>query len=299
MPWVESLPDLLLRPMVEAALREDLGDAGDITSALLPPDLTTTADIVSREAGICCGLDLARLSFAAFDPKTQFTPLCRDGEQIVAGSSLAQVSGKAVALLTAERVALNFMSHLSGIATATAQMNEAIRSTPNGEGVRLTCTRKTLPGLRLVEKYALRCGGGFNHRFGLYDAVLLKDNHLAMLHSPAQAVARARQRVGHLVKIEIEVDDLSQLAEILKGEFLPDAVLLDNMSIDQLLQAVAMRNGAGCLNLILEASGGVSLTTVAEIAATGIDVISAGSLTHSSRALDIGLDFTRGERCGV
>ena len=288
---VDSLPDLLLRPLVEAALREDLGDAGDITSALLPAELMATADLVSRQDGICCGLDLARLSFAAIDPATEFTPHCRDGAQLAAGDRLASIRGPAVALLTAERVALNFMIHLSGIATATAQMIAAIRSSPNGEQVHLTCTRKTLPGLRLVEKYALRCGGGNNHRFGLYDAVLLKDNHLAMLGSPARAIALARQKVGHLVKIEIEVDELEQLSEILHGEALPDAILLDNMTPKQLRQAVAMRTETQCNQVIFEASGSVSLATVAEIAATGIDLISAGFLTHSSRALDIGLDF--------
>ena len=288
---IAALPDFALRPLVEAALAEDLGLAGDVTSAILPAELIATAEIVSRESGICCGLDLARLSFASLDPEIKFTAHCADGEAVTAGMSLATVTGRAQAVLSGERVALNFMTHLSGIATATAAMIAAIRAVKGGESVRLSCTRKTLPGLRMVQKYALRCGGGSNHRFGLYDAILLKDNHLALFETPSAAVARARQQAGHLVKIEIEVDRLEQLADILAAETLPDVVLLDNMTPNLLRQAVEMRRAADRGSIILEASGGVTLATVAEIAATGVEVISAGWLTHSSRALDLGLDF--------
>ncbi|MDI9408981.1 MAG: carboxylating nicotinate-nucleotide diphosphorylase [Candidatus Pacebacteria bacterium] len=288
---IAPLPDLLLRPLVTAALAEDLGLAGDITTELIAADRHATAAIVARQGGVCCGLDLARLSFASLDEAVEFRPSCHDGESVTAGMTLATVRGCARSLLSGERVALNYMTHLSGIATATAAMVAEIRRVKGGESVRLSCTRKTLPGLRMVQKYAVRCGGGSNHRFGLFDAILLKDNHLALMGSPAAAVAMARQRVGHLVGIEIEVDRLDQLDELLSAAVKPDVVLLDNMSPDQLRLAVGMRLAKGCLSVLFEASGGVQLSTVAELAATGVEIISAGWLTHSSRGLDIGLDF--------
>lgn len=280
-----SLPDVLLRPLVETALREDLGRAGDVTTnALIPSELQNLAMLRTRQAGVVAGLDLARLSFNSLDPCLVFTPLKKDGDAINAGDCLARVEGNAGNILSAERVALNFLCHLSGIASETRKLVDAVKP----HKAHICCTRKTTPGLRLLEKYAVRAGGGSNHRFGLDDAVLIKDNHIALAGGIAPAVERARKTIGHLMKIELEVDTLEQLDAALA--LLPacpiDAVLLDNMPPAMLTQAVEKIAG----RLIAEASGNVTLQTVAAIAATGVDVISVGWITHSAPILDIGLD---------
>jgi nicotinate-nucleotide pyrophosphorylase (carboxylating) len=280
-----SLPDNFLLPMVENALHEDLGRVGDITTdAIIPADAKSKATINTRQDGVVAGLGLARLAFHALDPKIIFTPLKKDGDVIKAGESLAHVEGKARAILTAERVALNFMCHLSGIATETHKLVEAVKP----HKARIFCTRKTNPGLRLVEKYAVRAGGGSNHRFGLYEAILIKDNHIAMAGGIKPALEMVKKAVGQTVKVELEVDTLEQLDEALA--LLPtlpiDAVLLDNMSVETLKKAVDKVGG----RIVTEASGGVTLKNVNEIAATGVDVISVGWITHSAPVLDIGVD---------
>jgi nicotinate-nucleotide pyrophosphorylase (carboxylating) len=278
---VAALPAVLIEPLVRAALIEDLGRAGDITSdAIVPAALTARLALVSRQHGVVAGLDLAALAFRLIDPAIRIDVIRGDGSAIAPGDIIAWVAGSARALLTAERVALNFLGHLSGIASATAAITASIQP----HKARVTCTRKTLPGLRAVQKYAIRAGGGANHRFGLDDAVLIKDNHIAVAGGLAPAVQRARAAIGHLVKIEIEVDTLDQLREALT---LPvDAVLLDNMSLSTLREAVALVGGT----LITEASGGINAATAPAIAATGVDLLSIGWLTHSATVLDIGLD---------
>jgi nicotinate-nucleotide pyrophosphorylase (carboxylating) len=277
------LPDFLLEEMVSAALREDLGRAGDLTTAALGAMAArpAKASFVARQAGTIAGLDLARLAFRRIDPALTFTLHVADGDRVAPGTRLADVAGAAGGILTAERVALNFLCHLSGIATETQAFVEAVRPYP----VAIVDTRKTLPGLRAVQKYAVRAGGGGNHRFGLDDAVLIKDNHVALAGGIGAAIEAVRANVGHLVKIEVEVDTLDQLAEALR--FPIDAVLLDNMTPEQVREAVQRTAG----RVLLEASGGVTLATVATLAATGVDLISSGALTHSARALDIGLDM--------
>ncbi|MGC8493271.1 MAG: carboxylating nicotinate-nucleotide diphosphorylase [Syntrophobacteraceae bacterium] len=276
------LPDIMLEPLVRAALVEDLGRAADVTTeAVVAEGQVGGAALVARQTGVVAGLDLARLAFCTLDPATRFDVARPDGSEVKPGEVIATVEGSARALLTAERTALNFLCHLSGIATATQILVKAARP----HKARICCTRKTTPGLRSVEKYAVRAGGGVNHRFGLDDAVLIKDNHIAMAGGVRIAVERARAAVGHLVKIELEVDTLDQLREALE---LPiDAVLLDNMEPKTLVEAVALVGG----RFITEASGGITPATVPSIAATGVDIISAGYLTHSAPALDIGLDF--------
>ena len=277
-----ELPPFLVERAVAAALEEDLGQAGDITTdPIIPPHATAEAEIVARKAGVIAGLDLAAASFKALDPDAQFVADVADGAHVAAGARLARVQGKARALLSAERVALNFLGHLSGIATLTAAYVAAIEGTK----ARIACTRKTTPGLRAFEKYAVRAGGGINHRFGLYDAVLVKDNHIAAAGGLAQALAKLRARTGHLVKVEVEVDTLDQLDEAL--HFPIDAVLLDNMDVATLKKAVAMVDG----RVLTEASGGVNLQTVRKIAETGVDLISVGALTHSAPRLDLALEW--------
>jgi nicotinate-nucleotide pyrophosphorylase (carboxylating) len=279
---VTPLPKLLLEPLVRAALVEDLGRAGDITTdALVPSHTEAAAAFVAREAGVLAGLDLAELAFMLVDPGVRLERLIEDGAHLQPGDVIARLAGPARGILTGERVALNFMGHLSGIATATAGIAQAIAHTK----ARIVCTRKTTPGLRMVEKYAVRCGGGANHRFGLDDAILIKDNHIAIAGGVGPALTRARAHAGHLVKIEIEVDTLVQLQEVLAIGV--DAVLLDNMSPEQLRQAVAMVDGRA----ITEASGRINPQTARSVADTGVDLISAGWLTHSVRTLDIGLDI--------
>ncbi|MEO5324290.1 carboxylating nicotinate-nucleotide diphosphorylase [Mesorhizobium sp. CC13] len=275
------LPRIMLEPLVRAALVEDLGRAGDITTdAIVPADLQANLVLAARQPGVVAGLDLAVLAFGLIDPAIVIAISKPDGSRVAPGDVIATLSGPARGLLTGERVALNFLSHLSGIATATAGIVDAVA----GHKARIVCTRKTTPGLRALEKYAVRCGGGSNHRFGLDDAVLIKDNHIAIAGGVRPAIERARANVGHLVKIEVEVDTLAQLDEVLALGV--DAVLLDNMAPGTLTQAVQMVGGRA----IIEASGRVNPTTAPAIAASGVDLISVGWLTHSAPILDIGLD---------
>jgi nicotinate-nucleotide pyrophosphorylase (carboxylating) len=275
-------PAILIEPIVRAALVEDLGRAGDITTdAIAPVDLKTTTAMVARQEGVVAGLDLAALAFRLIDPAIVLAEKRPDGERAAAGETIALVEGPARGVLTAERVALNFVSRLSGVATATASLVAAVAGTK----ARIVCTRKTTPLLRAIEKYAVRAGGGTNHRFGLDDAALIKDNHIAIAGGVAEAIRRVRARVGHLVKIEVEVDTLVQLDEALQVGV--DAVLLDNMSLEDLARAVATIAGRA----ISEASGRVTAETAPAIAATGVDLISVGWLTHSAPILDIGLDY--------
>jgi nicotinate-nucleotide pyrophosphorylase (carboxylating) len=275
------LNPLLIDEAVRRALDEDLGRAGDITTlATIPAEARAGAVIAARKPGVVAGLPLAAAAFRILDPTVGFQPELEDGSRVEAGALLARVGGSARSLLAAERVALNFLGRLSGIATLTAAYVDRVRGTK----ARIVCTRKTTPGLRALEKYAVRCGGGSNHRYGLDDAVLIKDNHIAVAGGVRQALQAAKAAVGHLVKIEIEVDTLEQLAEVLEEG--ADVVLLDNMSVERLREAVAMVGG----RMRTEASGGVNLDTVAAIAATGVDMISVGALTHSAPVLDLGLD---------
>lgn len=281
MPLIEPMPSLLVEPIVRAALIEDLGRAGDITTqAVVPAAARMTAVIASRQAGIVAGAEIGVLAFRLLEPGMGIEILRRDGESVAPGEAVLRLDGPARAVLTAERTALNLMSRLSGIATATARLVAAARP----HKARITCTRKTTPGLRALEKHAVRAGGGANHRFGLDDAVLIKDNHIVVAGGVAPAIERARAAIGHLVKIEVEVDRLDQLDEALAVGV--DAVLLDNMTPALLADAVRRTGGRA----ILEASGRVSVETVPAIAATGVDLISAGWLTHSAPILDLGLD---------
>lgn len=280
-PHLVRLPDLLLAPLVTAALAEDLGRAGDITSnATIPAHVGSALVLRARDHGVIAGLDLARLAFAAISADIVLTVVRDDGHIVAPGDLIARVTGPARAILTAERVALNFLCQLSGVATATHTIARAIAHTK----ARVCDTRKTIPGLRAVQKYAVRCGGGVNHRFGLDDAVLIKDNHVAVAGGVLPAIAAARAAIGHLVKIEIEVDTLAQLDEVLRVGV--DAVLLDNMTPDMLREAVAMIGGRA----IAEASGRITPETAPAIAEAGVDLISAGWLTHSAKVFDIGLD---------
>lgn len=280
-PAIVPLPDLMLEPLVKSALLEDLGRAGDITTdAIVPRETQAQTRLVARQAGVLAGQDLARLAFGLVDPRIDFLPRLADGTRLQAGAEIAVVRGPARGMLTAERTALNFLCHLSGVATATASIVDAIRA----YRTKVTCTRKTLPGLRAVQKYAVRVGGGSNHRYGLDDAVLIKDNHIAIAGSVTAALQRARAMVGHMVKIELEVDTLAQLDEALRAGV--DVVLLDNMDAATLREAVGRVDGRA----ITEASGGITPASAPEIAATGVDLIAVGWLTHSVRVLDIGLD---------
>jgi len=276
------LPQIMIEPLVRMALLEDLGRAGDLTTdAIVPAAHRAATRLVARQPGVVAGLDLARLAFQLIDPAIEIRIERGDGAAVVPGDVIAAVSGPARGILTAERVALNLLCRLSGIATATAGVVAAIRDTRTD----IVCTRKTTPGLRAVEKYAVRVGGGSNHRFGLDDAVLIKDNHVAIAGSVTEALKRAKAGVGHLVKIELEVDTLDQLREALEHGV--DAVLLDNMDAETLTKAVAMVAGRA----VTEASGRITPATASLIAATGVDLISIGWLTHSVGVLDIGLDY--------
>lgn len=278
---IEQLPDLLVEPVVRAALAEDLGRAGDITAqACLPADAVLEATFGVRKAGVLSGLSCARLAILALDPTAVFAPAAADGDRVEPGAIVARVKANARALLSAERTALNLMGRMSGVASLTRLYVDQTA----GTRAQIVDTRKTTPGLRHLEKYAVRCGGGVNHRFGLDDAILIKDNHIAACGSVGEAVRRARAFAGHLVKVEVEVDTLEQLDEALGHR--PDVVMLDNFTPDQLRQAVAVNAGRA----VLEASGGVNLDTVRAIAETGVDIISVGALTHSAPVLDIGLD---------
>lgn len=271
-----------MRPLLEHALREDLGIAGDLTTdAIVAPEAMATASLRSRRPGRIAGLLVAAETFRLLDPQAELAVSHADGTDVPGGAELARVRGRARALLSAERSALNLLCRLSGIATATRDLVRAIGRTPPS----VVCTRKTTPGLRALEKYAVRVGGGANHRFGLHDAVLIKDNHRAVAGSLREAVERVRSSVGHLVKIEIEVDTLAQVEQAL--ELGVEALLLDNMGLHELARAVSMCRGRA----LTEASGGITPETAPEVAATGVDLLSVGWLTHSAPALDVGLDF--------
>ncbi|HVK45266.1 MAG TPA: carboxylating nicotinate-nucleotide diphosphorylase [Micropruina sp.] len=278
---MRTLPRLVIEPIVRAALLEDLGRAGDLTTdSTIPPDATATVQLVSRDPGVVAGLGLAELAWQLVDPAIRTEIHLADGSRVEPGIVIATASGPARGLLSGERVALNFLGHLSGVATGTATIADAIAHTR----AKVADTRKTIPGLRALQKYAVRCGGGANHRFGLDDAVLIKDNHIAVAGGVRAAVEAAKSSVGHLVKIEVEVDSLAMLAELL--EVGADVVLLDNMGPDQLREAVTMVDG----RMVTEASGRITPETAVPIAEAGVDLISVGWLTHSARVLDIGLD---------
>lgn len=279
------LNPLVIDKAVRAALEEDFGRAGDITSmATIPASAKARAVIATRKPGVVSGVDVARAAFRMVDPAVSFTVLNEDGASIAAGDVVARIEGPARALLSAERVALNFLGRMSGIATLTQRHASLIAHTK----AKVCCTRKTTPGLRAFEKHAVRCGGGMNHRFGLDDAFLIKDNHIAVCGGVANALRAAKREAGHLVKIEIEVDTLDQLRSVIAEG--ADVVLLDNMTNDQLREAVAMIDG----RMRAEASGGVNLDTIKGIAETGVDLISVGALTHSASVLDLGLDIEIG-----
>ena len=279
---IPSLPLLMVEPVVCAALLEDLGRAGDLTTdAIVPPSERARTALVARQPGIVAGLDAAATAFRLVDPAIEVSVQRPDGTRLAPGDLIATIAGPARGMLTAERVALNFLGHLSGVASAAATLVEAVR----GHKARICCTRKTMPGLRALQKYAVRVGGGMSHRFGLDDGVLIKDNHVAVAGGIRRAILAARRGVGHLVKIEVEVDTLDQLEEALATGV--DAVLLDNMTPDQLAVAVRMIDGRA----IAEASGRITPLIAPAIAASGVDLISAGWLTHSASVLDIGLDW--------
>jgi nicotinate-nucleotide pyrophosphorylase (carboxylating) len=276
------MPSLLYEDVVRRALLEDLGRAGDVTTdAVAPPGLTGRGVLLARVGGRIAGLETAQLAFRLLDADARFDVRRRDGQDVEPGGIVARVESSARALLAAERTALNLLGHLSGIATATRDVLKRLEGLPT----RVTCTRKTTPGLRALEKHAVRAGGGSNHRFGLDDAVLLKDNHLALAGSVAEAVRRVRRAVGHMVKVEVEVDTLEQLDEALAVGV--DVVLLDNMDLPTLREAVRRARG----RVLTEASGGIRPETARAVAETGVDILSLGWLTHSAPSLDVTLDI--------
>jgi nicotinate-nucleotide pyrophosphorylase (carboxylating) len=275
------LSDVIIEPIVRLALAEDLGRAGDVTAQATIVSQTPVEWVIrTRQAGVIAGLDAASLAMRLVDPNVSFSVVSADGSKVMAGDTIARLKGSAQSLLTAERVMLNFIGQLSGIATLTAKYVAEIQGTK----AKVACTRKTSPGMRALAKKAVRLGGGSNHRFGLDDAILIKDNHVAAAGGVAQALTRAKANAGHLLPIEVEVDSLSQLDQAIK--FNPNCIMLDNFSLEDLRKAVIRVDG----KIVLEASGGVSLTTVRAIAQTGVDIISVGAITHSAPCLDIGLD---------
>jgi len=276
-------------PIIRRALEEDLGLAGDLSAeASVPADTVSAARIVARRPGRVAGLEVARAVFLEIDPSLDVSLHVTDGDDVEAGTMLGRVSGAARSILTAERTALNLLGRMSGVATATARLVKAVE----GTGARVADTRKTTPGLRVLDKYAVRMGGGINHRFGLFDAVMIKDNHLVAAGGIRAAVEAARARVGHMVKIEVEVANLDQLAELI--DVGADVVMLDNMDLETLKKAVEMVDG----RMVTEASGSITIDTVWQVAETGVDVISAGSITHSAPVLDVALDFEGGRAPG-
>jgi nicotinate-nucleotide pyrophosphorylase (carboxylating) len=282
MTRVEPLPALIIEPIVRHALLEDLGRAGDITSeATIPADRNARVVAVARQPGAIAGLTAGLMAFSLFDPSLNVATFAADGDRVQKGARLATVQGRARSILSAERVALNLLGQLSGVASATARFVDAVKGTK----ARIICTRKTTPGLRALEKFAVRCGGGVNHRFGLDDGILIKDNHIAIAGGVRVAIQAAQRHAGHMVRIECEVDSLAQLEDALSAG--ANAVLLDNMPPEVLREAVRINAGRA----VLEASGGVTLETVRAIAETGVDLISTGWITHSAPALDVALDF--------
>ena len=278
-----ALPDLILEPLVRAALMEDLGTYGDVTTrSVIPEGTTYSARLRARAEGVVSGMQIARLAFHLVDPTLEVRTLKEDGSTISKGDTLMEIEGSAAAIMSAERVALNFAGRLSGIATLTA----ACVAETKGTETRITCTRKTTPGLRMVEKQAVLHGGGFNHRFSLSDAILIKDNHIAAAGGIRPVLQAVKSNASHMIRVEIEVDTLAQLEEVL-DEGGADVVLLDNMDTATLREAVEMARG----RIVLEASGNMTLPRIAEVAATGVNYISMGALTHSATTLDLGLDF--------
>ncbi len=276
------LDSFLIEPYVRSALHEDLGRSGDLTSDLIvDPQVSGKAYVNARKAGVVSGLKLVETVYKCLDNSVKVSPLVQDGDEVKAKENLIEIEGSLKSILTGERVGLNFVGHMSGIATETRKIVEVVKGTK----ARVCCTRKTTPGLRVVEKYAVRCGGGFNHRLGLDDAILIKDNHIAACGSLLTAIERVRNGVGHMVKIEVEVDNLEQFKQVLDAGI--DVILLDNMSVSDMAQAVSINNGQA----VLEASGGITLKTAQEIAETGVDILSLGWLTHSAPNFDVGLDF--------
>lgn len=282
MTGVAPLSPFIIEPLVRMALAEDLGRAGDITSdSTVPESARACVVIAAREEGRIAGLDIAEAAFRMVDASLKITRLIREGADVKKGDEVMKVEGRARSILTAERVALNFMGHMSGVATLTLKMVRAV----GNHKAKIAATRKTLPGLRAVQKYAVMVGGGIPHRYGLDDAVLIKDNHIAMSGGVRNAIRNAKAHIGHTVKIEVEVDTLEQLADVLDEGV--DIVMLDNMTGEQMKQAVAMVGGRA----VVEASGGVTLARIPEIAATGVDLISSGAITHSAPNFDVGLDY--------
>ena len=279
---LHPLPSFIVERAVRAALEEDLGDAGDITSqSTIPAGTQSRVVLRARQPGVIAGLDAARTAFRLMDPNMKISVRKPDGSRVEPGDVIAVIEGDARAIVTGERVALNFLGHLSGVASSTARIVDAVA----GTSARICCTRKTTPGLRALEKYAVRAGGGVNHRFGLYDAILIKDNHIARAGGVAAAIDGARAKAGHMVQIEMEVDTLEQFEEALKLGV--PVILLDNMDPATLKRAVELNQGRA----VLDASGRVTEETAAEIAASGVDYISVGWITHSAPCLDIGLDY--------
>ncbi|WP_420585305.1 carboxylating nicotinate-nucleotide diphosphorylase [Ruegeria sp.] len=278
-----ALPDLILEPMVRSALMEDLGANGDVTTlTVIPSDVTYDARLNAREDAVVSGMQIAALAFRLVDPTLQVITHVADGQRCSKGDTLMEIKGSAASILSGERVALNFAGRMTGVATSTA----ALVAETKGTKARITCTRKTTPGLRIVEKQAVLHGGGFNHRFSLSDAILIKDNHIAAAGGVRAVLEATKARASHMMKVEIEVDTLDQLAQVLEVGG-ADVVLLDNMPPEVLKQAVALVDG----RIVTEASGNISRDTVAAVAATGVDYISSGALTHSYRTVDLGLDF--------
>ncbi|MFV1495075.1 carboxylating nicotinate-nucleotide diphosphorylase [Phaeobacter sp. JH20_02] len=282
-PSFATLPDLILEPLVRAALLEDLGQSGDITTrAVIPAGTTYEARLNARDTGVISGMQIARIAFHLVDPSLKIETRVADGSPCTPGQTLMTIAGSAASILSGERVALNFAGRLSGIASLTASFVAETK----GTATRITCTRKTTPGLRMVEKQAVLHGGGYNHRYGLSDAILIKDNHIAAAGGVAAVLRAATANVSHMMKVEIEVDTLEQLQEVLETGG-ADVVLLDNMDTPTLTKAVAMAKG----HLVTEASGNMRRDRIAEVSATGVDYISSGALTHSAQTLDLGLDF--------
>ncbi len=272
--------DLSLREIVWRALQEDIG-TGDVSASLIPDNIEAKAHIVSKSKGVIAGLILVKLTFKILDERISFVPELQDGQRGEKGDIIASVEGQARSILMGERVALNFLQRLSGIATMTATFVEAVKGYP----VRIVDTRKTTPNLRLLEKYAVRVGGGHNHRFGLYDAVMIKDNHIVALGSISEAVRKAREAIPHTMKVEVEVTNLEQVREALRAR--ADIIMLDNMSPEDMKEAVQIIDGEA----LVEASGNITLDNIRKIAQTGVDVISSGAITHSAGILDMSLDF--------
>jgi len=281
---IEKTPlEFSFEKIIKDALYEDLGQQGDITSnSVIDKNLENNFVLKSRSEGVISGLQVAELSFMTLDSRLIFEKKLDNGSNVKNGDIIASVKGNAASILSAERTALNFLSHLSGIASATSEMVNLISET----NTKIVSTRKTTPNLRILEKFAVKDGGGMNHRFGLYDGILIKDNHLALSGSITNSVSLAREKCGHMINIEVEVDNLDQYREALETQ--TDAILLDNFNIEDLIKAVKLNKK----NIILEASGKITKDNILEIAKTGVNLISSGWLTHSSPSLDIGLDFS-------